>query len=104
MARLQDKMFVAQSTLEAWLDSGKADYDGQVVTLKRHSRRYLLEPAVRVLRVIEGSADETLVGRVIPERTIGELGGELLGDSMVFGNVAFEVKGGYIAELEGAGA
>ncbi|MFO0724853.1 MAG: hypothetical protein U1E65_13820 [Myxococcota bacterium] len=93
-------MFVAQSTLEAWLDSGKAEYDGQVVTLKRHAKRYLLEPAVRVVRVVDGASDATLVGRVIPERRIGELGGELMGDSMVFGNIAFEVKGGYIAEIE----
>lgn len=104
MGRLHDKMFVAQSTLESWLESGKVDFDGAVVTLTRHQKSYALEPAVQFLSVVDGGEDAGLVGRVLPEGKINELGGELLGDSVIFGDLAFQVRSGYIAILrEGDG-
>lgn len=99
-------MFVAQTTLEAWIDSGKAEFDGAIVTLKTHARVYRLEPAVRFESVVDGGATGGdgggLLGKVITERQVGELGGELLEDSVMFGEHAFQVCAGYIAELSPA--
>jgi hypothetical protein len=89
-------MFLAQTTLEAWLESGKADFSGSVVTLKEHHKTYELAPAVRVLSVIAGGTSP-LVGKVLPEQRILDAGGELLEDSVVFGEIAFQVAPGYIA-------
>src|SRR5690242_11953892 len=100
MSKLHEKMFLAQATLEVWIDSGKADFDGSVVTLKKHRRKYALEPAVQFVSAIDGG-DPTLIGKVIGEEMIAELGGELLGDSLVFGEHAFQVRSGYIATLNG---
>lgn len=101
MGKLHDKMFVAQSTLESWVDSGKVEFDGRVVTLKAQQRIYDLEPAVQFVSIVGGAADERLLGRVLLEQRIDELGGELLGDSVVFGENAFQVRAGYIAVLRG---
>jgi hypothetical protein len=103
MARLHDKMFVAQSTLESWIDSGKAEFDGELVTLKSHAKVYRLEPAVRFESVVEGTDAPELLGKVITEKQVGELGGELLEDSVMFGEHAFQVRAGYIAVLRDAG-
>lgn len=97
MAKLHNKMFIAQATLEAWLESGKVDFDGAKVTLRPFRRSYDLDPAVRFLSVVGGTGDSMLVGKVLSEKQILELGGELLGDSVVFGQIAFEVRAGYIA-------
>jgi hypothetical protein len=47
--------------------------------------------------MVGGAADSLLVGKVLSEKQILELDGELLGDSVVFGQIAFEVRAGYIA-------
>lgn len=90
-------MFVAQETLEAWLDSGQVEMNGNAVRLDRLATTFDLEPAVRVVRLVEGAGPVDLIGRVLAESAIGKSGGELLGDSVVFGEIAFEVVSGFIA-------
>ena len=91
-------MFLAQTTLEAWLDSGKADFDGSTVTLSSHQKSYALQPAVRFEALIEGEG-MSLLGKVLTEAQIRQLGGELMEDSVMFGDHAFTVLAGYIAVL-----
>jgi hypothetical protein len=95
-------MFIAQATLESWVDSGRVEVGKDTVVLRNVGRTYHLEPAVRFLASVEGSAAE-LVGKVLTERRIGELGGELMGDSVVFGDSAFQVESGYIGTLARSG-
>lgn len=92
-------MFVAQTTLESWIDSGKAEFDGRVVTLTSHAKVYRLEAAVRFESVVDGGDGGGLLGKVITEKQVGELGGELMEDSVMFGEHAFQVCAGYIAVL-----
>lgn len=95
-------VFVPQGTLEAWLDSGQVQMEGNALHLERLSRTYDVEPAVRFVRVVEGDGPTALLGKVLPESAIAGHGGELLGDSVVFGEVAFEVVPGFIAVARGA--
>jgi hypothetical protein len=99
MSKLQDRMFLAQSTLEAWLESGRVEFTGTVVTLKDQNRTYDLVPAVRVTAVLAGKSSSGLIGRVLPEHQITGAGGELLEDSVVFGDTAYQVVPGYVATL-----
>lgn len=92
-------MFIAQTTLESWVDSGRVDVGKDTVRLNNVGRTYRLEPAVRFLASVEGAAPE-LVGKVLTEKRIGELGGELMGDSVLFGDNAFQVEAGYIGTLD----
>ncbi len=103
MATLHPRMFIAQSTLESWVDSGRVDVGKDTVRLHNVGRTYRIEPAVRFLATIEGTAAE-LVGKVLTERRVGELGGELMGDSVIFGDSAFQVEAGYIGILEREGS
>lgn len=99
MATLHSRMFIAQATLERWVDSGNVDIQNNVVVLRNHNRAYVLEPAVRFVSVLEGAAPQ-LVGKVLTEIRIVELGGELLGDSVLFGDAAFQVESGYVGTLK----
>lgn len=100
MATLHSRMFIAEQTLESWLDSGNVDMGGEAVLLKNHGRSYDLEAAVRFISVVpEGTAPE-LIGKVLTNQRVTELGGEMMGDSVLFGEAAFQVEAGYVGILQ----
>lgn len=99
-------MFIAQSTLETWMDAGSVEMEDQQITVIHSQQVYRLEPAVRVLSAVPTEENQQpkvdqLIGKVIPERGILELGGELMGASVLVGDAALEVEAGYIGQLEG---
>ncbi len=100
VATLHPRMFIAHSTLETWLDSGHVDVDDQIVVLKNHQRSYHLQAAVRFLSVVPQGRGAELIGKVLTESRIQELGGEIMGDSVLFGESAFEVEAGYVGTLQ----
>jgi hypothetical protein len=95
-------LFVSQALLAAWAGQGRIDLDGRSIALlagQARGRRYALEPAVRFLRVAGGGDDEhRLVARVKTLAQVRELGGEAMADSVVVGEVAYEVEPGFLAE------
>jgi hypothetical protein len=95
-------LFVSQALLDAWASQGRIDLDGRSIALlggPGRGRRYALEPAVRFLRVAGGAGDEAgLVARVKSLSQVRELGGEAMADSVVLGDVAYEVEPGFLAE------
>lgn len=103
MSTLHPRMFIAQRTLEAWLETGNVQVDNTVVTLQNLGRSYDLTPAVRFVKVVpEGSAPD-VIGKVLTEERISALGGELMGGSVLFGETAFEVEPGFVGRLRDAG-
>jgi hypothetical protein len=102
-AELHDRMFIALSTLEAWMDSGNVEMRDNVVVLKKLKRTYLIEPAVRFLSVVSGGDAPKLIGKVLTEQRIIELGGEVMGDSVVIADSAFQVQPGYVGTLKAEG-
>lgn len=93
-----ERLFVPQSTLEAWLDRADVRIEGQRVWLGG-SVPFRLEAAVRFTAAIpEGPS--RLLGGAMYETRVTELGGELLGDSVLFQDVGFSVENGYIATRE----
>ncbi|MEL6186809.1 MAG: hypothetical protein AAFU79_19475 [Myxococcota bacterium] len=99
MATLHARMFIAQATLEGWMDTGRAVLEADRVQL-RAGWVYRIEPAVRFTAVVSAPSDVDLLGKVLSESRVVELGGELLGDSVLFGDAAFQVESGYIGTLE----
>jgi len=97
MSLLWDRMFVGQTTLERWIDDGVVEVSGNHVHLPAHGRTYFLEPAQRLLRLVSGTEGAGAVGKVLSDENVMALGGEILGDSVMFGELAFEVEPGWIA-------
>ena len=95
-------LFVSQALLDAWASQGRIDLDGGSIALlggPGRGRSYALEPAVRFLRVAGGDGDAAgLVARVKSLSQVRELGGEAMADSVVVGEVAYEVEPGFLAE------
>jgi hypothetical protein len=103
-------LFVSQALLDTWASQGRIALDGQSISVlsgEGQGRRYALEPAVRFLGVAGGGGDtHQLVARVKTLDQVRELGGESMADSVVLGEIAYEVEPGFLAEasaVEAAG-
>jgi hypothetical protein len=95
-------LFVSQALLDTWAEQGRIDLVGNVMSLlagEGKGRSYALEPAVRFLRVAGGDADPNqLLARVKPLAHLREMGAEAVSDSVVLGDVAYEVEQGFLVE------
>ncbi len=96
-------LFVSQAMLETWAEQGNIEFQGDVMTLLSgdgHGRSYALEPAVRFLKLLGAEQDpNALLAKVKSARQLRELGAEHLDDSVIVGDVAYEVQPGFLAEV-----
>jgi hypothetical protein len=91
------RVFFPQTVVDRWVATGEAALSGSVLTLRREGTRYRLVDAVRVLGEVTGTADRfDVAGRVKTIGFVTELGAEVLGDSMVLGDNAFETVIGWL--------
>jgi hypothetical protein len=96
-------IFFSQARLEALVESGVLELDGDALLLAGGRARYRVEEAVRILaeEVCAGEVPD-LVGTVqLRQRLVDDLGGELLGSSLLLGEAAFEVVTGVLASPDG---
>jgi hypothetical protein len=91
------RMFFPQTLVDRWVATGEAALSNSVLTLRREGTRYRLVDAVRVLGEVTGTPDRfDVAGRVKTIGFVTELGAEVLGDSMVLGDNAFETVIGWL--------
>jgi hypothetical protein len=95
-------LFVSQVALETWVEQRKIEFNGNLMTLvvgEGRGRSYALDPAVLFLKVVNAAHDPNhLIAKVKSEAKLRELGAERLEDSVVLGDVAYEVQPGFLAE------
>jgi hypothetical protein len=101
MGALAQRMFVSQTTLEGWLDAGVAQMSSSQIRLRATGDTFDLEPAVRFVATLPDEEPSRLLGKVVSEAKVVELGGELMGDSVLFGDAGFTVEPGFIATRPG---
>jgi hypothetical protein len=93
---MQNRIFFPQEALDAWLVEGSVDLKGTELTITAEARRYRLADAVRVVREVTGTTDvNELVGRVKTRFFLIELGAEILEDSMILGDNAYDIVQGW---------
>lgn len=101
------RVFFPQSLLNLLVDLGKVDLDGETIVLNEHGLRYKTEEAVRVTgEVTTGEDPLDIIGKVTSRAHLtDELGAELLGNSMLIEDSAYDVIPGFAGEaVEGADA
>lgn len=93
---MRNKVFFPQGALDEWLVEDRVEISSDELTLKSQGRRYKIVEAVRVTEEVTGSPDQhEIVGRVKSLVYLGELGAEVLEDSMILGDNAYQVIPGF---------
>jgi len=96
-----NRVFFPQGALARWLDEGKVELAGETLTMRDGGHRYRIVEAVRVTREVTGSPDANkLVGRVKSREFLVGLGAEIVGESMILGDNAYDVVAGFLGTLE----
>ena len=95
------RIFFPQHALDLWLAAGSARMTRGLFTTLPEQHQYRVFEAVRVLNEVTGAEDKfQLSGKVKPIGYVAELGAELLGDSMILGDNAYDVVLGWVAVPE----
>lgn len=90
-------MFFSQSALDRWLVDGAIEITGNELTILAEGRRYRVAEAVHVLREVTGQLDQNdIVGKVKSKLFLEELGAEILEQSMIIGDNAYDVTQGWL--------
>jgi hypothetical protein len=98
VSEMQNRLFFPQAALDQWLADGAIELQGTELSILAEARRYRLAEAARVKSEVTGAADgNELVGRVKSKQYLEELGAELLENSMILGENAYDVMPGWLA-------
>lgn len=94
---MQNRVFFPQAGVDQWGIDAKIDLVGEDLILLADGRRYKVEEAVHVVIEVSGANDaHKIVGKVKPKRALAELGAELLENSMILGDNAYDVVPGWM--------
>lgn len=99
-----DLKFVPQSMLDLWADLGKIELEGTTLVIPAESVEFELTPAIRFVSVLEGEDQHKLLAKVKTTTFVKELGGEVLDDSCLVNDTAYQVQPGFLAESQALAA
>lgn len=100
---MENRIFFPQAAFDQWIMDESVEVRGAELTILAEARRYLLTEAVRVVAEVSGSPDKHgLVGKVKAREALVELGAEILEDSMIIGENAYEVVPGWLGKPVGS--
>jgi hypothetical protein len=96
----KSRVFFPQEVIDRWIEHGEAELTGAELWVRSERRRYRVVEAVRVVREVSGAPDAfDMSGSVKTLGFLSELGAELLGDSMIVGDNAYETVIGWLGTL-----
>lgn len=99
----QNRLFFPQTLLDTWISDDRVELVGDELTLRDEGRRYRIVEAVHVLRDVAGAGDAgKLVGKVKTKEQLTSVSAEILENSMIVGDDAYDVAPGFIGEPVGA--
>jgi hypothetical protein len=94
----KNRIFFPQQVVDRWFAIGEAEMSGAELWIRSERTRYRVVEAVRIVREVSGAPDPfEMTGRVKTFGFVTELGAELLGDSMIIGENAYETVIGWLA-------
>jgi hypothetical protein len=95
---MQNRVFFPQAAIDEWTVDGKVDLVGGDIILLADGRRYKAIEAVHVVAEVTGADDpHKIIGKVKPKASLEEIGAEILENSMIIGDNAYDVVPGWMA-------
>jgi hypothetical protein len=94
------RLFISYARLDQWVEQQRVTLDGNSLATN-DGKRYRLVPAVHFNAVVGSDADaHELLGKVKTERQLSEMHAEHVQDSVLLGEVGYQVVEGYVGEPE----
>ena len=94
---MQNRVFFPQSAVDQWGIDGKIDLVSGELILLAEGRRYTVEECVRIVAEVTGANDaHAIVGKVKPKRALAEIGAEILENSMILVDNAYDIVPGWM--------
>jgi hypothetical protein len=91
------RLFISQDRMDNWTVEDRIKVDGDVMTLQGDGRAFKIVPAVRFMKVAGGDPDaHGLLGKVKTVEYLLQQGGEHYHDSVILGDVAYDVQNGFM--------
>ena len=102
---MRNRIFFPQAALDEWSALDRVDLTTEELILRDEGRRYRIVEAVRVTREVTDTPDPNeLIGKVKSRAFLNELGAEILENSMIIGDNAYDIVPGFAgAPLPNAG-
>lgn len=103
-ATVSEPLFIAQATLETWVERGEARFEDNRLTILKKNQSYDLLPAVRFTSVLDG---EDVTGWLGSVKTVSQLeaaGAEHFHDSVIAGDTAYQCDVGFLGQLHAPAA
>lgn len=99
----KNRLFFPQAALDQWVVDGKVELTNDELMLKSEGRRYRIAEAAHVMREVSGQPDPyEICGRVKSFNFLRELGAEMLDESMIIGDNAYDVVPGFMGSPIGS--
>lgn len=90
------RVFFPQACLDQWGVEGKIELSPTELVVLAEGRRYAIAEVVRVVTEVTGSPDpHGIVGKVKAKAELEQMGAEILENSMIIGDNAYDVVPGW---------
>jgi len=94
---MRNRVFFPQAALDEWMASDRVEIERDELTILGENRRFRIAEAVRIIREVAGAGDEQeLIGKVKSKNYLAELGAEIMEESMIIGDAAYDVVPGFV--------
>jgi hypothetical protein len=93
---MRNRVFFPQAALDEWVASDRVDLSSDELLIRADNRKFRIVEAVRILREVTDTADpHDIIGTVKSKAYLAELGAEILEDSMIIGDNAYDIVTGF---------
>jgi hypothetical protein len=98
------RYFISQQKLEDWVLAGRADVQADRLVVPGEGRSFGIGAAYHFKALVAGEDSAQLLQKVKTAEQLRALGAEVLSDSVLVGEAAYEVETGFLTEHSGQAA
>ena len=98
------RLFISQARIDKLSADHRVVIEGDRLELPALRATFRLQPAVHFVKLVSDEGDAAaLVGRVKTEAQLKAIGAELVANSVVLGDAAYECENGFVGEVLSSG-
>ena len=99
------RLFISQGRIDQLSAEERVSLDGDHLHIPALGAHFQLRPAVHFVKILTDEGDtHSLIGRVKTDAQLKELGAELMENSVILGDVAYECEPGFVGEVISTGS